>query len=55
MKRFLNLTMTIVALSVFVMVGLSKAQTSSHRQVVEPGSGETTKVVTGVSQSCFLN
>jgi hypothetical protein len=48
MKRLINLTLTIAALSVFVMAGLSKAQTSSHPQVIELESGETTKVVTGI-------
>jgi len=48
MKRLLNLTLTIAALSLLVMVGSSRAQTSSP-QLIELESGETTKVATGIA------
>ena len=48
MKCRLNLTITIAALLLVVMVGVSTAQTESLPEVIKLESGETTKVAAGI-------
>ncbi len=48
MKCLLNLSLTIAALALVAMVGVSTAQTESHPKVIKLESREMTKVVTGI-------